>query len=259
MDNSQDNIFKLRFFDNNITPESFTLKEIGELFSKLEDSIISILENEYPNTDLEEVRLSPIGIENKSESLFVSINDSPKETLDALYFFGNKIQKQSYVNLPDKAYAGYRYIYKLAEKKQCKAEIIHKEKEVCTISYNTPLIKPENVFLPIETTLYGELIKIGGDNAKAWLELTNGNKLSFEISKDNAEKLALSLYKLVALRGKTRWNPQSNFFKSFTLYEILSYKSGNIANAFAELRKISSGVWDELKNNEEINQFLGRD
>jgi hypothetical protein len=258
MANTPGNIFKLRFFENDVTPESFTLREIGELFIHLEDAIKAIIDNDYPDVNIEDIKLSPVGIENKSESLFVSTNDSPPETFNALESFGDKVKNNTYINLPEKAYKGFKYIYTLTEKKQCKAEVSHKEKEVFTISYSLPIIKPESVIIPVETVLYGEIIKLGGDKDRTWVELTNGNRISFNITREQVIELGHRMHQTVAFRGKAKWNPESNYVTAFTLYEILSYKSGNISKAFEELRKLSGETWNDLKTNEDINKFLGR-
>jgi single-strand DNA-binding protein len=39
----------------------------------------------------------------------------------------------------------------------------------------------------------------------------------------------------------------------------LPYKSGNISNAFKELRDATSGAWNKFENNEDIDQFIDRD
>ncbi len=258
MANFPNNIFKLRFFDNNITPESFSLKEIGELFIHLEDAIKSIVDNDFPNVNIEDIHLSPVSIENKSESILISTNNSPSETFDAIESFGEKVRSNTYINLPDKAYRGFKYIYSLAEKKQCKAEVTHKEKEVFTINYTLPIIKPESVLINVETVIYGELIKLGGDNPRAWIQLTNGNRISFSITAEQVIELGHKMRQTIAFRGKAKFNPEANFITWFTLYDVLAYKSGNISNAFTELRKLSGGSWNDIKTNDDINNFLGR-
>lgn len=58
----------------------------------------------------------------------ISSNASPPETFSAFYSFGEKIDNNTYINLPKEAYEGFKYIYSLTEKKKCKAEAIHKER-----------------------------------------------------------------------------------------------------------------------------------
>jgi hypothetical protein len=253
---STNNIFKFRFYDNNITPESFSLKELGKLLINVEDSVKSIVDLQYPNINVENVKLSLINIENKSESLNISTLDSPKEAIDSFLYWGESIQKESYVNLPDKAYEGYKFVHNIIEKKQCKAEITYIDKQLFDISYSTPFVKQEEALINIDTMIYGELIKIGGDHAKAWIQLTNGSNLNFQTSKEDAMKLSPNLYKMIGLKGQAKWNPKSNYISAFKLFDILEYKQGNVANAFKKLREITSGEWDKYNTSQAIKNAL---
>jgi hypothetical protein len=254
-----DNIFKFKFYNNGVTPESFSLKELGNLLINIEDSLKSVIDSNYPEINTDDVNLSLVNIKDESDDLFISTLDSPKETINALKYFSESIQNNSYVNLPFKAYNGVKHITQLVKEKECNAEISYKNESLCTITYNYQLIKPESVILKTDTVLYGELIKIGGDEAKAWIELTNGNKINFKISKDQAIQLCPYLYNSISIKGRASWNPQSDFFTDFKLYDILDYKPGNISNAFKELREATSGVWNNIENNEDINKFLNRE
>lgn len=255
-----DNIFKLRFYDNNISPESFSLKELGTLLINIEDSLKAIIDINYPEINSDDVNLSLISIENSSDDLSISTLDSPPiETIGALKYFTENIQNNSYINMPGKAYSGFKYISQLVKEKQCNADISYKEDKLCTIPFSIDIIKPESIIIKTDTIIYGELKKVGGDDARAWIELTNGNKLSFKITKEQALELCPSLYSIISLKVRADWNPQSDTFTNFKLYDILEYKSGNISNAFKELREATSGVWNKFETNEDINKFIGRE
>ena len=60
-----DNIFVLRFYDNEVTPESFSMKELGQLLISLEEGIKSIIESKYPEVEESDVCLSLVDVENK--------------------------------------------------------------------------------------------------------------------------------------------------------------------------------------------------
>src|SRR5438093_8455474 len=105
-------IFVLRFYENGITPESFTMKELGQLLISLEDGIKSIIESKYPEAEAEEISLSLVGIENNSESLFIKTS-KPEISNEAFLYWGHSIKEGTYINLPEKGFSAYRYILAL--------------------------------------------------------------------------------------------------------------------------------------------------
>lgn len=250
-------IFILRFYDNEVSPESFSAKELGQLLINIEESIKSIVESKFPEGDPEEVKISLIDIENKSESLKFAINGE-KTTSDAFVYWGKSIKENTYTDLPDKAYCGFKYVYSLMEKKKCRSELIYKNEQIYDLSYDYKLVKQENVLVKSDLSIYGELIKIGGEHSKAWFELTDGQKIDFSITKEQAEELSPSIYKTIGLKGNAKWNVKTHHIVSFKLYDVLTYKPGNISKGLEKIRNISSGFWDNLNDNE-INNYLLRD
>lgn len=43
-----DHIFILRFYGNEVTPKSFSAKELGQLLINIEEGIKSVVENKFP-------------------------------------------------------------------------------------------------------------------------------------------------------------------------------------------------------------------
>ena len=121
---------------------------------------------------------------------------------------------------------------------------------------NFEIIKPENVTLKNQTTIYGELIKVGGAKPKLWVKLLNGKLLDFFVSKEQAQQLSPKVYTEVALKGEAEWNILTKDLIGFKLYDSIEYKVGGVSNAFKQLREVSSGFWDTLKTDDEITNYL---
>lgn len=254
----EDNIFVLRFYDNEVTPESFSMKELGQLLISLEEGIKSIIESKYPEVEESDICLSLVDVENQSESLYIKSSKSPVGK-EAFLYWGHSIQEETYTNLPEKAYNAYKFVYSLTKKKNCKTEFLHENKQVYSISAETLIVKQETVFVKTDSTLYGTINKIGGDKSKAWLDLNDGNRIDFEITKEQAAQLRERLYEPVALKGSVKWNIRTKDVLGFKLYDIVDYQPNKVSEAFSKLRKLSSGFWDKFSNDEEINKHLLRD
>lgn len=260
-----DKIFKLRFFDNGVTPNSFTVKELGSLLLHLDEGIKSIIENKYPEAEVDDVRISLIGVENQSESLIFGVDSNV--TIDAVKDLALSIRESTYTSQPKKAYESFRYIRQLTDSKQCKAELVYKGEQLYVVVPDVEIIKQENVLIETDTVLYGELLKIGSnksfkeDNNKtrAWVELIDGQKFSFPILKEQALELSHSLSKTIALKGKIKWNVQTKTVQSFKLYDVIGYKQGNVSKGFEQIRNITGGFWDTLKSDDDINRHFKGD
>lgn len=254
--NPNDNIFTLRFWgDNNeINPESFSAKELGSIIIAFEESIRAIIDNSFPSVNQDDVRISLVSIENKSESLAFALDDLP-ETIQALRVFSKSVQNKTYTSLPDRAYSGLRVIHNTVNNKSCNAELKYKSEKLFTLFPNTELIKPESVNIESDGIIYGELLKIGGDKPRAWLRLDDGTTFSFGLSKEQVENLSPNMYKPLALKGKRKINTVTDNIVGFKLYDIVEYKPFNTYNAIKELRSITNGFWDTLGDNNQINNI----
>lgn len=259
---NDNNIFTLRFFGNEVSPESFSLKELGSLLSSIEDGVKAIVDSSYPAEDAEDVFLSLTTIKNESNSLGIySGNDISSLGVVEL---ARSIQSNTYTNLPKKAYESYTEIHKIVQRKQCKAELLYKGETLYVVTPETEIIKQENVLIEIDTVIYGELLKLGIPNAeslkpKVWVELLEGKVISFSVSKEQATELSPHIFKTVALKGRIKWNALTKTTIGFKLYDIVPYKQGNVSKGFEQLRDISSGFWDTLKTDEDINNHLKGD
>ena len=254
---TDNNIFSLRFFGDDITPESFSLKELANIISSFEDGINSIIDEKFPHIESEDINISLIEIENKSESLKFKMSNLP-EVSQAVYLYGNSVNDNSYINLPDKAYNSLKIIHSAINKKSCRVELKHNEAVIFQISFDKELIKPESALIKSDGIVYGELVKIGGDKAQAWIKTDNENTIKFSLTKEQAKQFQGNLYSPIAIKGEKVTNINTDILVKFKLYEILNYKPFTSFDAIKKLQSITSGFWDTLNSNEEINTFLSR-
>ena len=260
--NDNNNIFKLRFYENEVSPESFTIEELGALLISLGNGVRAIVEANYPEVEHDSARISLVSVKNESESLILATDS--ETTSKGFLDFARSIHDNTYTNLPKKAYDSYKSIHDIVQKKQCKAELVYKGETLYVVVPEDNVIKQENVLIDIDTVLYGILIKIGASSAetnkvKAWVELLEGKTIYFNISREDAYQFSDNkLFKTVALKGKVKWNVLTKSTVGFKFYELLNYKPGNVSNGFQRLRDITSGFWDTLGTDDDItNHFNG--
>jgi len=254
---NNNNIFKLRFYENEVTPESFSAKELGELVISVYNGLKELIDTKYPTIDSKDVRISLVKIENQSESLSFGYSDQA-EVLDAVEEFGLSIKEETYTDLPFKTYKAVKTIFDVSKKKKCKAELVSNNKTLFVVTPDNRLVEQEKVLVKSELVLYGELNKIGGDKTQAWVHLYDGSKIKFEINNDQLYKLREKTKEPIGIKGTAKWNTITKKVVSFKLKEVLEYTSGGVSQGFSDIKHISKG-WDEINTNQGIINFLKGD
>ena len=215
-----DNLFQLRFYGENITPKSFSIKETGDLLVKIEDSIHAFIEEKYINVDKSDIHLSLIEVQDKSNQYDIFIKENVDVT-SAIIDWGKSISDNSYVNFPKAAQSGI-----------------------------------EKIILDINCNIYGELVKIGDEKPKIWIKLFNDEIKSVEVTKEIVKQLSSKMYSPIAFSGKKRINILTNEIISLKLLELIEYNPYNASKSFNDLKEISNGFWDKFKTQEEISTYL---
>ena len=250
-----DNLFQLRFYGENITPKSFSIKETGDLLVKIEDSIHAFIEEKYINVDKSDIHLSLIEVQDKSNQYDIFIKENVDVT-SAIIDWGKSISDNSYVNFPKAAQSGIEKIFNLTHLKNCQTEFKHKDIQLAHLTPNDEFIKQEKIILDINCNIYGELVKIGDEKPKIWIKLFNDEIKSVEVTKEIVKQLSSKMYSPIAFSGKKRINILTNETISLKLLELIEYNPYNASKSFNDLKEISNGFWDKFKTQEEISTYL---
>jgi hypothetical protein len=249
------NIFQLRFFDNDVTPESFSAKELAQLIASFYDGVKALIEDRYPTVSPDEVRISLVGIENKSETLTFTTSEQ-QEVIDAIAYYGQKVHDNEATDLPQETFNSVKQIHGITKRKGCKAELIQKGKRLFVVAGGDEFIEQESVLIKSSIVLYGNLNQIRANKPKAWIELFDGNKVAFDITEDQIIHLRERFNETIGVRGEARWNTISKKVVSFKLKEVLDYASGNARKGFEEIRNVSAGYWETLNTDKDIRNFF---
>ena len=103
-----------------------------------------------------------------------------------------------------------------------------------------------------ETAVYGTLIRVGGKEPRARLELDNGQTISVDLSMEMARQLAPSLYRDVGLVGVAQWDVETGEIVAFSAETILDFRPQPIMDVFRRLAEVAGhdawqGVDDVVK------------
>jgi hypothetical protein len=254
---NESNIFTLRFFGNDVSPESFTLKELANLFAGFEDAINSIIDNN--NQDYSECRVSLIGVEHKSNSLSLCANN--EKTSIAINKYAEFVKTNKYTSLPEDAYNFHKKLVSTSQDKGCSVALVSKGADIFVVTVQDEFIKQESVSIKTETVIYGHLLGLSTSNsesqkARAKVELFTGEKITFEVSESDRRKLTPYLWNVVGLLGCATYNTLTKNYIKFKFTNVTNYKSGGILEGLDNLKNITSGFWDTLNTDDEIRNYL---
>ncbi|GAC1302285.1 MAG: hypothetical protein NVSMB24_06660 [Mucilaginibacter sp.] len=252
---NDENIFLLKFQGEGIHPDSFSAKELGNLLIKIEDSVKSIVEENYPKSDPNKCTISLVSIADESDSNYIRAFGQP-DVVPAFLDWGRALNNDSYINLPYKAYTGIKHLYTLVQSKHCNLRVVHKSEAIGTLNYEDILKNPDDALIDINTLIVGELEKIGGSKPKVWVKNNVGKINSVRITKEQAAILKPKLYDTVSLKVAARWDINSDTLSRLKLIDINDYQPGYAFEAIKRLRSVTGGFWDEFKSEEDISTFL---
>ncbi len=121
------------------------------------------------------------------------------------------------------------------------------DEAMAVITGKTP-IKVETRTIKGTTSLYGKLIRIGGDNPpRAWLKLLDGTTFSCRVQNTTlALQMAQRLYQRIGVRGVAHWNISDMSLRDFRVEQLLPYQHTSVANAFSALGEVAAAHYAEI-------------
>ncbi len=222
---------------------NISLKELADFISSLDRLISPIVIRDEPDLSFSEgdviVSLSSI---SKGSLLNILETKYVDEVKRAVALTSNAISTENYLAIPSDTIEALRDIVKFNRKHSSSTEIwqMNGSKErLATITANTR-VKTEVSYIRNRTTLYGTLVRIGGDNPpRAYINFTNGHKFSCRVkSTELAATMAPLLYQRIGVRGIAHWDINNMSLHDFTIEELTEYRQTPLQVAFGNIREL---------------------
>lgn len=259
-------ILELKFEGNGINPGKVKPSEIASLIEDFEKILLITIKQKYPEIDTTQVLFTFDSVKNES----LGIKFTPKDirpnglvvkdvVLSAFFFFTTAVQENNFKELDNDALTPLRSINKFSRKYECPAKFIYNQEELVAISPDTEIKLNKSITLKGDTTIFGELIDSGGDNPNIHLKVNNDYIIIIDTDRQKAKDLGSRLYEFVGLKGIAKWEVDTSKIIEFKLQDVLEFKGGNTSKALTQLKNESSGFWDTLNTNDDINNHLIRD
>lgn len=110
-----------------------------------------------------------------------------------------------------------------------------RRKVLATITPETTLARRAK--LSGETTIYGQVIRVGGREPRVMVELLSGQTVFCDTNEDIAKKLGSRLYTTVGLFGVAQWDGESLKLEQFTIKDVTTYEELPLEDVMNQLAK----------------------
>ena len=238
--------FDVELHGPNVSPETVDVRDLCALISQFETALRAALPLADAVTQSEAL-LSLVAVSPGSDRL--TFLPSPAG-FTALVIIGTALAAADFSELPLPAHEACAAVSKAVVARDWTLRITGAkigQKQPIEISKHRPVPKPPApIIAEGNTTLYGILIRVGGDTPRATLKPAAANAITVDLTHDQAKDLGRRLYDEIGLHGDARWNRDTHELDSFTVRRVLTYEKTDILTAFQELAEAAEGRWDGI-------------
>lgn len=252
-----DNRFTLRFSGvGDLNPQSLRAKELAEILENIESAVAATVIAHDPKIKREQIALSLVAVTDASVGLTFAPNLQAL-TFPALEEIANAISSEQLEKLPNTTVRALRPILRFVREHGCNAEfrLSYGNRDIqATVTPETQIQQVKSI--RGQTTIHGEVIRVGGVEPKIEIKTIDGNVLFCPTTQQIALQLAERLYQHVAVDGIATWNPETLDIEEFQITSVLSYVKVNLPQAFHQLREGAGGLYDAIDDVEKYSHIL---
>ncbi len=231
-----------------MSPGNVRSKEIAEVIESVEDMIASMVIRDHPEIRKETIVIGLKSIREGSIGLEFSPN-LIELTLPATRIITKSITKDDFSMLPSGVVNSLRKLSSFTRRYKCNASFFiqnGKPEELATITPETKI--PDIYPLSGETTIYGEITRVGGAEPKIQFKTLDNQIIYCSTNKAIAKKAGSKLYTKVELQGRAEWNSETLKIENFQVMDISSYEEIPLSEAFEELAGLIGDSFDKIKD-----------
>jgi hypothetical protein len=236
--------FKLTGKEQN--PRNLSAKNALELLKAYEEALVEIVRQEQSEIDLAKLRLSLVGIE-ESSTRFLLLPSLKQPLFNASIFLFTSINAGNLSKLPAKSIKSLQEIQRYSRVNNCSIHFIKQGEELTTITPDTSIEFPSTKFVHGETVIYGKILRVGGVEPKAFIQLEGQKSIAITITEELAKDLAKRLYDVVGFKGQAKWLIDDYSIQEFKLLDFIEYEPEPYVKTFEELSDLVGIYWKDIE------------
>ena len=240
-------------FDGDISPGSVRGRDLADVLDAVEDLIASIVVENEPDLNKDQIKISLVGIAQGSLKTSYSPNLQAL-TIPAIEQAGQAIGSGAMSELPTSSLESIKKIKAFTNKYECEANISlvnGDTRELAKITPETDI--PSPISIKGETTLYGEITRVGGKEPRIQFTTIDGSTIYCETTQSLAKQAGKRIYTQVAIHGIAEWDHKTHQILSFSLQSISEYSHKDYSNVFQSL---ANAYGSQINKIRDANQFV---
>ena len=241
-------LLELHFVGKNISPKNIRIGEIAVILDAIENVLVSVVTKEHDELTKE---LLTIGLHSvNTGSLGLQFTSKlPEVVTPAFEQVAIAVKNRTIESIPFESLHHFEKILSFVKKHQAQVDFIvvnGKPKNLATLTPDFEL--PTPVYITGQTTIYGEIVRVGGVDPKVEIKTISGQTLFCPFEIGLASQLGSLLYQLVGLDGDARWDTQNFEIEDFRVTGITDYRDTPLIEAFRSLSEISDYYYSDVED-----------
>jgi hypothetical protein len=257
-----DNLFEIRLAGKGIAPGTVKSRDLAEIIASIEDMVAAVINQDRPDIGKDQII---VGLSDITEGTLRLHFSSPVAGIvfPAYLKITSSINGQNFHQLPTSSVESLRKLTAFSRKRNCNLEFrtqngkAHTLDTLAIITPNT-LIEPDPIITG-NTTIYGEIIRVGGVKSRVLVRLANGKIIRCEFQRGIARRLGERLYTWVGLEGVAKWNAREYSIEEFTVTDLLEFESGSVVEAFSALKQLAGHYFNDIDDPDDYVNEMRRD
>lgn len=252
-------ILELKFEGGGVNPSTVKPHEIADLIRSFEDALLFTIKENNSEIDTDQLLFSFEDIKNESLGLRFIPKKIVGIVISSYISISTCLNSGLFHTLNNDTLKALKIFTKFTKKHNCVGYLKRNGETLSTLTPTTEIPINKNILIKGETTIFGTLIDVGGNNPNVHLRINDEYELIFDITLEKAKQLANKLYEKVSLNGTAKWDAENLKIVDFKLNEISDYTPSSTYEAIKKLRKLTNGYWNKFNTNDEINKELYRE
>lgn len=241
-------ILEIHFVGENISPQNIRIGEIAVILDAIENVLLSVISKEHEGVTKE---ILTIGLHNvNAGSLRLQFTSKlPELVTPAFEQVAVSVRNRTVDSIPFESLNHFEKILSFVKRHQAQADFIiinGKSRSLATLTSDFELPKP--VYITGKTTIYGEIVRVGGVEPKVEVKTISGETLYCPFEFELASQLGSLLYQLIGLDGDARWNTQNFEIEDFRVTGISNYRDIPLIEAFQSLSEIANNYYSDIED-----------
>lgn len=246
-------ILELKFEGGGINPENVKPSEIANLLTSFERLILQQLKDEHPAINIDDVIFAFEKIDNQSLDLIFKIKQLRDLVIGTYISVAAALNTGDFSQLNRSSLPALKEIIKFSKKHNCEGHFNLNSQIIASFSPDFEIDIISKNSITGDTTVFGKVIRIGGEDPKIHFRVSETDKLIFDVSEEVAKKLSQKLYEFIGLVGIATWDANTFAIEKFEIKQILDLNNRPIPEVFEELRGLIGKHWDEI---EDIENYI---